>query len=388
MIPSNQAHLIIAAATHAGLKGKNNEDRYSVSAYKISQANPLPALLAIVADGIGGHRAGEVAAEIAVENISAMVAQSSGAQPLETLGEAFIQASQAIYERSIHEAGLEGMGTTCACCLVIGDRLYTATVGDSRLYLVRNQKIQQLSTDHTWVQEALDMHLLTPSQALTHPNTHVIRRFLGSKEPPKADFRLRLSAEESDEQAQANQGLKLAPGDQILLCSDGLTDLVKENEILGTLLKFEGRGALTQLINLANQRGGHDNITTVLLKYPASGEIKSNPSQARKKFSLACLSVLLAVSLIIGLSSLGIWMWERSTGSRNAAMTQTASQFASAIETPASISTAPGTSTAQHTLTPVYPSPTEIMPTSTTSQTSQTSFPATLTPWPTNTSSP
>ncbi len=137
MIPTAQAHVQVSAGTHPGLKGKQNEDRYGVSAYIINEHQPTPAILAIVTDGIGGHRAGEIAAEMAVENISRIIADSDASQPVEILRQAFSATSQAIYHKAESDPALHGMGTTCACCWIIGNRLYIASVGDSRIYLAR-----------------------------------------------------------------------------------------------------------------------------------------------------------------------------------------------------------------------------------------------------------
>jgi protein phosphatase len=169
------------------------------------------------------------------------------------------------------------MGATCACAWVIKDRLYTASVGDSRIYLVRNQKIRQLTIDHTWVQEALDHGALTPDQARNHPNVHVIRRYLGSEQPVEPDFRLKLEAGESDSQAERNQGFRLRRGDRLLLCSDGLTDLVEDEEIRAALQTNQLDAAVQYLINLANHRGGHDNITVVAL------HVQGQPAGARQE---------------------------------------------------------------------------------------------------------
>jgi serine/threonine protein phosphatase PrpC len=270
MIPAERAHLYVTAATHAGMRGKNNEDRYAVSAFLTESGTPC--VLGIVADGIGGHRAGEVAAELAVETISQQVVEGNSAvEPVASLREAIERASQAILDLATSDPSKGGMGSTCVCALVIGDQLYSASVGDSRLYLVRGGAITQLTTDHTWIQEALEHGVLTPEQARGHPNAHIIRRYLGSKNSAEADFRLRLKPEESDKQAEANQGLRLLPGDQLLLCSDGLSDLVGENEILSTLGDHGRVQALSRLIDLANERGGHDNITIVLLEMPGGG---------------------------------------------------------------------------------------------------------------------
>lgn len=269
MIPTQRAHLYVAAKTHSGMSGKNNEDRFAISSFVLSREDPTPALFAIVSDGIGGHRAGEVAAEMAVNAISQAVADSDGRNPQVVLGHAIQATSETI--RGQAETGMDqkGMGATCACVWVIGTRLYTASVGDSRIYLLREGAIHQLTVDHTWVQEAIEKGILTPDQARDHPNVHVIRRHLGSLFPPVVDFRLKLDREEGDESAEHNQGLSLQAGDVLLLCTDGLTDLVWDDEILREVSSAHNLDlAAKALIDLANQRGGHDNITTVLISVP------------------------------------------------------------------------------------------------------------------------
>ena len=161
------------------------------------------------------------------------------------------------------------MGSTCACAWVIENRLYTAYVGDSRIYLLRGKVIQRLTVDHTWVQEAYEKGIITAEQMRDHPNVHVIRRYLGGIKLPEVDFRLRIDDEESSEESENNQGFHLEPGDTILLCTDGLTDLVWDDEILKIIRsKKDMKHAAESLVNLANERGGHDNITVVIMAMP------------------------------------------------------------------------------------------------------------------------
>lgn len=305
MIPVERAHLYIAATTHPGRKGKNNEDRYAVAAYKLSRRDPHSSVFAVIADGVGGHRAGEVAAEIAVETISRVVGSSNGKQPLNILQNAISQADQQIYLQAEVNLDRLGMSTTSACAWVISDRLYIASVGDSRIYLRRGYGLYQLTTDHTWVQEAIDSGALTPEQAQNHPNAHVIRRHLGSKQPVVPDIRLRLDPNEEDAAAEANQGMRLQPGDQVLLCSDGLTDLVSDEEISGILQGQNRDEALKELVDLANDRGGHDNITIVLLQMPeraarVPGFVSRDGASALLWFMVGFGSLLLLGSMLIG----------------------------------------------------------------------------------------
>jgi PPM family protein phosphatase len=270
MIRTQRAHLNVDAQTHAGMTGKNNEDRYAVTSFVLDKDDRVPALFAVLADGIGGHRAGEVAAELAVNHIMQVVAKSDGRHIRRTIEDAVTEASDAIAAHSATNENLKGMGATCVIAWIIGDKLYTAYVGDSRIYLMRGGRIQQLTVDHTWVQEAIEKGILTPELAREHPNVHVIRRYLGSPEPPDPDFRLKFFDGEGDQQAEENQGVQILPDDVLLLCSDGLTDLVWNDEILETVrTKPSLKEASRALVDLANSRGGHDNITMVLISVPS-----------------------------------------------------------------------------------------------------------------------
>jgi protein phosphatase len=268
MIRTTNAHLHVAALTHPGMAGKANEDRLAVSSYRISESDPTRSVFAIVSDGVGGHRAGEVAAEMAVENISHLVAQSDASQPVQILDNAIQVTSDAIVSNGKDDTQRLGMGTTCACAWVIGDQLFTASVGDSRIYLLRNAGLMQLTVDHTWVQEAVERGILDPKDARNHPNVHVIRRYLGSSKTPQADIRLRLAANETDTQSRSNQGLRLHPGDLLLLCTDGLTDVLKDEEIIQAVRGQELPTAVQALVDLACAHNSKDNITVVLLLVP------------------------------------------------------------------------------------------------------------------------
>ncbi len=264
---TQHSHLNVAALSHAGVAGKNNEDRFAISSYLTEGGKPV--LFAVVSDGIGGHRAGEVAAELAINYISETVSQSNGKNPIQIMESGIHTASQAIAARSASKEDQHGMGATCACVWIEGQNLFIAYVGDSRIYLVRDGSIQRLTIDHTWVQEAIDRGIITPAQAHDHPNVHVIRRHLGSVELPDVDFRLRLNGTEDTQQAHDNQGTPLKPGDIVLICTDGLTDTVWEDEIQRLILTRNSlQSAAEDLIAQANERGGHDNITVLLIGVP------------------------------------------------------------------------------------------------------------------------
>jgi PPM family protein phosphatase len=364
MIRNEKTHLPVAALTHPGMKGKNNEDRFGVSAFRLKTQPPTPVLLAILSDGIGGHRAGEVASELAVNTIIHYASVSDGKNPPLILEEAITFASQAIYQQAQQNIEQAGMGATCACVWISADRLYTATIGDSRIYLMRGEAIQQISTDHTWIQEALDRGLIQPDQVNGHPNAHVIRRYLGSPTPPEVDFRIRLAGTEGD----LNQGVKLQPGDLLLLCSDGLTDLVANEEILKAFRSATLDDAGQQLVDLANERGGHDNITLVAIQVPEIQEtapVKTGRRVAAlsaRSLLAGCLAII-AIAAVIGAVA-GSWLLlsnrDRSTPTSSPALngTLTSTLRPSLLPT--------HTWTRLATLTPFVPTPTKtITPTAT-----------------------
>jgi PPM family protein phosphatase len=381
MIRSNQTHLPVIARTHPGMTGKNNEDRYAVTAYRLRSNHATPALLAVLSDGIGGHRAGEVAAEIVVSSITEFVAESTKGDPTEILVQAVQKASDDVYNRAQAELTQRGMGATCVVAWIIGSRIYAAMVGDSRLYLMRDQAIQQLSTDHTWIQEALERGFLQPDQVRGHPNAHVIRRYLGSPTPPKVDIRLHLTGKENESQAEANQGFLLQPGDRLLLCSDGLTDLVDAEEILEIFRSSPPAKATQALIDLANQRGGHDNITLVEIEVPSTPAHAGVP-WTRRIWSLGCLGAVVAALVISGLILGGLWYFQNG-----------ANPTPTTAATPAPLLSTLTTPQPRQTPLPTEPGP-EIFGTLLPSATPTPSFllpspgSPSLTPWPTNTPRP
>jgi protein phosphatase len=367
MIRTPRAHLNVEAQTHAGMTGKNNEDRYAVASFLVDENERMPVLFSVLADGIGGHRAGEVAAELAVNHIMQVVAQSDTLHIRKTIEDAVTEASDAIAAHSAANDNLKGMGATCVIAWIIGDKLYTAYVGDSRIYLMRGGRIQQLTVDHSWVQEAIEKGLLTPELAREHPNVHVIRRYLGSPEPPDPDFRLKFFDTEGDHQAEANQGLQLQPDDVLLLCSDGLTDLVWNDEILETVrtrssLKEAGKA----LIDLANARGGHDNTTIVLISVPSDFKLvvkKKDRGAAWLPWVIGGIAGILFVLLAGSILAFGLLR------QFTASPTPTATLTATLTVTPSPTGTFIPTATAA--------APTQPLP-----------IAPTYTPWPTNTSVP
>ncbi len=365
MIPAENAHLYVAAFSHKGMKkGKINEDRYAISSFQFNEGDSTPILFAIVSDGIGGHQAGEVAAEMVVDYVSQAVADSNGENPLETIAIAVDAANEAIVHLAEEDDRKQGMGATCVCVWVVDNRLYAGYIGDSRLYLMRGASIRQLSIDHTWIQEAMDKGVITPEQARNHPNVHVIRRYIGSSPAPDVDFRIHLNSEQNDDEMLGNQGLPLQGGDILLLCSDGLTDLVWDDEILEIVrAKKDLKIAAQTLVELANERGGHDNSTVVLLGVP-----NTQKKHSLKKLPLGWLiagvvGFLAFISISIGF----LWYLTRPVATPTPSVTATI-EFPTETMPPSETSVLP-TATLTPTLT-LTPRPTQG---------------PTYTPWPTNT---
>ncbi len=311
MIASDQPHLIIAARSHPGMQRQNNEDRFAVRSYRL-EGSGLPIVLAIVSDGIGGHQAGEVAAQITVETMLAELNSYEGGDPTLLIKRAVVEANRAVSEAAAESQDRAGMGATLALALIVGTGLYTATVGDSRLYLLRQGRLRQISIDHTWVQEAIEYEIISPEEARDHPQSHILRRHIGGEQPPEPDFRMRLQDGESESRALANQGVELEYGDQVLICSDGLTDMVEDQEIYNALHTRPAELAVETLLDLALQRGGRDNITLVIIGMPESIEdylVQPSQGQFPRILPAALLVVLLS---LIGMGVLwwtGLWPW-------------------------------------------------------------------------------
>ena len=209
-----------------------------------------------VADGLGGHQGGEVASAAAVEPLAALDGHDFGdaTQAAEALARAIGAANQAILRRGRADPELWGMGTTvtAAAAAAAGRVLQLAHVGDSRAYLLREGALRQLTTDHTVVAEAVERGLLTRREAAIHPQRGVLTRAVGLDPDVRVDL---------------PEPLELAPGDQVLLCSDGLTEVVDDDRIAAVLAEHaDGDDACGALVAAANRGGGPDNVTVVLLR--------------------------------------------------------------------------------------------------------------------------
>jgi serine/threonine protein phosphatase PrpC len=216
---------------------------------------PLPAgrrdALALVADGMGGHAAGEIASHIAAETVGRLYYELDGPVP-DVLARSFAAANAAIWQRSQTDPDCAGMGTTCTAIAVRNNRAFLAHVGDSRAYHLRGDRLRQLSQDHSLVGKLVRDGLLSPEEARTSSQRNVILRALGTK--PEAEALI------------CHEGFMLQPGDVLVLCSDGLTDLVDDGTISGVAGGRTPEQACKMLVEAALAAGGHDNISVGIVR--------------------------------------------------------------------------------------------------------------------------
>ncbi|MBV6520504.1 MAG: Serine/threonine phosphatase stp [Gemmatimonadaceae bacterium] len=253
----------MAARSDVGMIRSGNEDSF------YAHANRECGLF-IVADGMGGHAAGEVASEMAVQIVSRELAPlndlySDAAR--ERVAESIRTSNRAIYQRTISESDKQGMGTTVSLLAVSGSRFLIGQVGDSRIYLLRDGALKQLTRDHSYVQEQVDAGFLTPEQARYHPYSNVITRCVGASEEVEPD----------------TYAGEIKTGDVFLVASDGLTGMVDDRRIQQLLLSRATAGRVVDaLIAEANYRGGLDNITAIVVQVqaitPAAEPTLENPA--------------------------------------------------------------------------------------------------------------
>lgn len=237
----------VFSATDIGQKRKMNQDYIFASDAPVGN---LPNLF-VVADGMGGHNAGDYASSHAVLTMVDEVRRDEGINVVRVLRHAIESANTRIVEDARSDESLFGMGTTLVAAAVVGEFAYVANVGDSRLYLI-NDGIRQVTRDHSLVEEMIRMGEIRPEEARTHPDKNIITRAIGAEDTVDIDF----------------FEVELKQGDTLLMCSDGLSNMV-EDERIGELVRASG-GDLAQkgeaLVREANQNGGKDNIAIILVE--------------------------------------------------------------------------------------------------------------------------
>lgn len=239
--------------TDIGRKRKLNQDCVYTCEHPLGN---LPNLF-IVADGMGGHKAGDYASAYTVKAIEREVEACEYTAPVRILREAISMANSEIYEKAVTEEDLLGMGTTCVAATVIDETLYVANVGDSRLYLI-DKGITQVTKDHSLVAEMVRVGSIAADEARLHPDKNIITRAIGAAKDVDIDF----------------FEVELKRGDLILMCTDGLTNMVEDEEICRIARSQKDVAQIAEeLIKMANHNGGKDNIGVVVIE-PLVDEVK------------------------------------------------------------------------------------------------------------------
>ena len=234
------------AATDVGRVRKVNQDYIFCSMRPVGK---LPNLF-IVADGMGGHKAGDLASRYTVETLIENIKNSHSDNPITIINDAIVNANTRLLEKADESEDYTGMGTTLVVCTIIGESMYVANVGDSRLYLY-DEKLSQITRDHSLVEEMVALGKLNRDEARKHKRKNVITRAIGGGKEVMADF---FEAE-------------LTAGNRIVMCSDGLSNMVDDGEIeqvLSSDLSIEDK--TRKLIDRANENGGMDNIAVVIVE--------------------------------------------------------------------------------------------------------------------------
>jgi serine/threonine protein phosphatase PrpC len=242
--------LTVAQRTDVGRKRQHNEDSVAYIIPKDQELLTHKGALFIVADGMGGHAAGEVASEIAVDTVCTLYYQDPDTDVPTSLTRAIHYANAAIYQRATENEEHCGMGTTCVVAVLRGSTAFIANVGDSRGYLVRKGQVRQITQDHSWVAEQVRLGQMSEEEAHCHSMRNIITRSLG----PFPEVEVDIFVEPVEE------------GDALVLCSDGLCGMVSDKEITSIVENFGPQESVYRLIECANEQGGVDNITAIVAR--------------------------------------------------------------------------------------------------------------------------
>lgn len=244
------ARLMVAQRTDVGLKRQHNEDTVAYIIPKDPEILAKKGALFIVADGMGGHAAGEVASEMAVSTVSTLYYQDDDPDAPGCLLRSIQYANAIIFQKAMEHVEHNGMGTTCVATVLLGNLAYIANIGDSRAYLVRKGQVRQVSLDHSWVAEQVRAGVMTEAEARQHEMRNMITRSLGSLPEVEVDIFVETVEE----------------GDALVMCSDGLSGMMSDSEILTIVEKYSPQECVYRLIERANARGGNDNITALVVR--------------------------------------------------------------------------------------------------------------------------
>jgi PPM family protein phosphatase len=242
----------VSVQSDIGCLRQNNEDSFGYWEPEDDQQFLRKGRLAVVADGMGGYEGGQEASRLAVETLVEVYRDFGGDDPQAALVEALQAAHEQIREYSFAHPGLRGMGTTCTAAAIVQDSLYYVHVGDTRLYLIRDGQITRVTRDHSYVGRLVESGMISPEEAENHPQRNILTAALGTNPDLIMD--------------SPGRPEPLRPEDVLLICSDGLWGLVRDLEILDTVENKSAEQAGRELIELARERGGPDNITVAILR--------------------------------------------------------------------------------------------------------------------------
>ena len=288
--------LVAAKLTDVGRARPHNEDYVDYYIPPDARQRTRQGVIYVVADGMGGHQAGEVASQGAVEVVIGQYYSDTTHDVGTSLVRAFRAANQQIHTQAQSDPSKGGMGTTLVAAVVLGRKVFVANVGDSRAYLINRQGITQITEDHSWVEEQVRAGLLTPEQARRHPQRNLVTRALGSKPAVEVDL---------------FEG-EIGAGDALLLCSDGLTGRVEDQELAAMVREHAPQQAAQLLVDLANERGGNDNITVLIVsaqEEPATVKapvLPPVPKMAEHRLPFIPILGGLAAILVLILGGLGV----------------------------------------------------------------------------------
>ncbi len=245
-------HLEVGSRTDTGRKRPNNEDNMISVVPDDGSVMDSKGALFVVADGLGGHDKGEVASELIVHAVKKLYYEDESSNDIaSSLLHAIQEANASLYKDILDSGATErSMGTTCIAAVLHGANAYVANVGDSRAYLIRQGQVRQVSQDHSWVAEQVRAGLLTEEQARVHGQRNVITRCMGAHSDVEVDVFTETVQE----------------GDVLVLCTDGLSGVVSDEEIGSIVQQYEPQESVEQLIAHANEKGGPDNITAVVAR--------------------------------------------------------------------------------------------------------------------------
>jgi PPM family protein phosphatase len=247
----------VASLSDVGCQRENNEDALSYWEPQSDDEFQKKGRLALVADGMGGYEGGQEASRLAVETIQDIYDHDPVSDPRDVLLKGFRVAHERIRQYADAHPEFYGMGTTCTALALNDFRLYFAHVGDSRLYLLRGDSISRLTRDHSYVGRLVESGVLRSDEAEHHPQRHILTAALGAGGEVEADAPI--------------SPVVLENGDVLVLCTDGLWGLVQEPEILQVVTQHDASTACAELVKMARERGGPDNITLQILRLSANG---------------------------------------------------------------------------------------------------------------------